>query len=322
MSTWLLGQRHRVQGLKGLLWAQFHVLEALALARMLARARVEHLHSHFANSGATVGMLAAHCLNVPWSLTLHGISETDPPAGALLPDKLLRARFVACASWFMRAQAMRVLSPEMWPKLHVVRCGVDLKNLPSPESKPHYIRHSGIHFVTVGRLSAEKGYSGLLQAFKAVVAAGVDAHLTIVGDGPLRAMLEDTIRRAALANRVTLTGSLSEDETLAQIAGADIFVLSSLMEGLPVVLMEAMAMEKPVIAPAVAGIPELVSDAASGLLFQASNWEQLGSQMLKLAKDPEMRRTLGRAGRKQVEAEFDIDAAVAPLEALFTGGTS
>jgi glycosyltransferase involved in cell wall biosynthesis len=313
MSAWMLGQRHRVPGARGWLWAQFHVIEALALARMLSRSRARHVHSHFANSGATVAMLAAHCLNLPWSLTLHGISETDAPAGALLPGKLMRARFVACASWFMRAQAMRMSPPDMWPKLHVVRCGVDIRHLPtiSPETDGR------IHFVTVGRLSAEKGYPGLLQAFKTIVTNGLDAQLTIVGDGPLRAVIEGMISSAALEDRVTLTGGLSEDQTLAQIAKADIFVLASLMEGLPVVLMEAMSMERPVIAPAVAGIPELVSHRTSGLLFRASDWEQLGDCMQTLASDPQMRETLGRVGRTRIEEEFDIDAAVAPLEALF-----
>ncbi len=157
-GTFGLSQSHRTAGLRGWIWSLFHFIEALALSDMLNEARATRLHSHFANSGATVGMLAARQNAIPWSLTLHGISETDYPAGALLADKLERADFVACASWFMQAQAMRITSPEIWHKYHIVRCGVNLP--PKPISGTDCVAR----FCTVGRVSAEKGYSGLLQA--------------------------------------------------------------------------------------------------------------------------------------------------------------
>jgi colanic acid/amylovoran biosynthesis glycosyltransferase len=314
--TWLLAQHHRAPGLRAWLWAQFHFTEALVLAAMLRAAGADRLHSHFANSGATVGMLAAHLLRLPWSLTLHGISETDSPAGVLLPKKIERADFVACASWFMRAQGMRTVPQELWSKFHIVRCGVALDSLPPPRSTE---RSGTVRFVTVGRLSAEKGHPGLLEALRNVIASGVDAELVIIGDGPLRLAIERQIRTLHLADRVILRGTLPELETLAEIAEGDIFVLASLMEGLPVVLMEAMALSKPVIAPSVAGIPELVRDNETGLLFWPGDWGGLAQCMRRVAHDAPLRQRLARASRSHMECEFDIERAIEPLSQLFGG---
>ncbi|MEZ5734617.1 MAG: glycosyltransferase [Novosphingobium sp.] len=315
--TWLVALRHRAPGLRGLLWGQFHFVEALALAAMLRKAKIGRLHSHFANSGATVGMLAAHCLQMPWSLTLHGISETDPPAGSLLPDKLARADFVACASWFMRAQAMRVTPVEFWPKFRIVRCGVELAGMQCP---PASDEKEGVHIVTVGRLSAEKGYPGLLEAFARLAGEGIDARLTIIGHGPLRQDLERHVSEHGLADRVRMLGMLPESETLAEISAADIFVLPSLMEGLPVVLMEAMALGKPVIAAWVAGIPELVAEGETGLLFRPGDWSHLADRMRLLMKDRSLWGPISTRARARVEQEFDIEVAVEPLAELFASG--
>lgn len=316
LLVWRLALRHRPAGLRGLIWSQFHFVEAMLLARLLERAGAGRLHSHFANSGATVGMLAAHFLGLPWSLSLHGISETDPPAGALLPEKLVRADFVACASWFMRAQAMRLVDPAHWPKFTVVRCGIDHAALPSAATKRE-TQGEPIRFICVGRLSAEKGYSGLLDSFAALLAEGIEAELVIVGDGPLRARIEGRIGELALKEHVRLLGALSESATLEEIARADALVLPSLMEGLPVVLMEAMALGKPVIASCVAGIPELVRDGITGLLFRPSDWKHLAEQMRCLAQDRELQRELAAAGREAVANEFAIDTATEPLARLF-----
>ena len=315
-STWRLALTHRQAGLRGLLWSQFHFVEAMLFAQLLHRIGAGRVHNHFANSGATVGMLAASFRGLPWSLTLHGISETDHPAGGLLPGKILRADFVACASWFMRAQAMRVVDQRHWAKIMVVRCGIDHSALPPFEPDCH-TGDQPTQFICIGRLSAEKGYSGLLHSFAALVAGGTKAKLTIVGDGPLRRQIEHTIADLALTEQVRLLGALSEQATLNEIARADALVLPSLMEGLPVVLMEAMALGKPVIASCVAGIPELVHDGVTGLLFRPSDWDQLGERMRFLAHDRPLRTRLADAGRVAVATEFAIDIAVEPLARLF-----
>lgn len=305
-----LALRHRTPGLRGLVWSLFHLVEASLLAGFLRSEKITHLHCHFANSGATVAMLAADMCDLPWSLTLHGISETDPPAGALLPYKLRRARFVACASWFMQAQGMRMVEPIHWAKFAIVRCGVELSRLPAPRSGE---LSDVVRFLCVGRLSPEKGHAGLLEAFARLLRTGITAELSIVGDGPDRNWIEEQITNADIRGSVRLTGGLPEDATLREMAGCDVFVLPSLMEGLPVVLMEAMALARPVIASRVAGIPELVRDDENGLLFCPSDWSSLEQAMHRLAIDPPLRSRLGRAGRELVLSEFDINAAVEPL---------
>ena len=311
--TFLLAQTHRQAGIKAWLWSVFHWLESLALANMMYRARPRHLHSHFANSGATVGMLTARFLEIPWSVTLHGISETDHPAGALLPSKLERADFVACASWFMRAQAMRFTAPCLWSKYHIVRCGVNM-----PEGGDHPPVEGVRKFITVGRLSAEKGYAGLIDAMEQLKAAGIECTLEIVGDGPMRQEIEQEIVDRELIDRITLLGALPEDYTLAKIANADAFVLASLMEGLPVVLMEAMAAGKPVIAPTIAGLPEMIEDGGNGLLFDVGNWTDLARQMTRLVTDEALTARLAKAASIIIVKEFEISRAVAPLAALFS----
>jgi len=171
--------------------------------------------------------------------------------------------------------------------------------------------------ISVGRLFAEKGHLGLLKAFAMLRGRRIDAFLTIVGDGPERARIEDRIRGLDLHGHVALLGALGEEETLEQIASSDILVVSSFMEGLPIVLMEAMAMGVPVVAPGLAGIPELVADEQNGLLFCPSDWNDLAEKMARLLVDQALRDRLGTAGRAKVEAEFDISRAVEPLVTLF-----
>jgi glycosyltransferase involved in cell wall biosynthesis len=302
-----------------MIWALFHFAEAIVLARELERRQVRHLHNHFANAGANVGLLASRFLELPWSLTLHGISDTDYPAGHLLGSKIEAARFVVCASYFLRAQAMRAVSPEHWHKITVVRCALNLADIPQPaRSRPA----QPVRMICVSRLSPEKGHRGLLEAFATLRARHVDAVLTIVGDGPELSRLREGIRLHRLDDHAVLLGALSEEEALLQVAQSDVLVLASFMEGLPIVLMEAMALGLPVVAPRLAGIPELVTDEQHGLLFCPSDWEDLAEKMARLSTDPTLRVGLGKAGRAKIEAEFDTRHAVKPLVALFSQTSS
>ena len=310
-----LAIRHRVPGLSALIFSLFYFAEAIPLARELERKGIDHLHTHFANAGANVGLFASHYLGLPWSLTLHGISETDYPAGVLLGAKIQAAQFVACASYFGRAQAMRVVVPEQWSKLFVVRCALDLQDLPKRTKSGPSLR---AQLISVGRLAPEKGHVGLLEAFAQVRASGIDADLVIVGDGPERVRIEQTIVSLNLQTHVFLKGSLAEEDALAQMAQADVLVLTSFMEGLPVVLMEAMALGLPVIASRVAGIPELVTDNEQGLLFCPTDWNELAAKMRTLIVDFELQRRLGRAGRAKIEQSYEIGLAVEPLVARFS----
>jgi len=308
-----LALKHRAPGVRAFLWALFHFAESVILARELRRSRIQHLHNHFANSGANVGLLATAFLGLPWSLTLHGVSETDYPAGLLLGQKIEAAQFVACASHFGRAQAMRTTCPEHWHKLSVVRCGLKLAAMPCrvpPSNAPPRV-------ICVGRLSPEKGHLGLLEAFARVVGEGIEAQLVLVGDGRERPRIEQKIGELGLRQCVALKGRLDEESTLAEIAISDLLVLPSFMEGLPVVLMEAMALRVPVIAPRLAGIPELVVDEKEGLLFRPADWNDLFEKITRLLRDEQIRRDVAMAARAKVEAEFEIGSAVRPLLAYF-----
>ena len=303
-----LALSHRPPGMRGLGLSLAHFAEALVLARELKRRRITRLHNHFANSAATVGYLATRLLKMPWSFTMHGISETDYPAGLLLGRKIEAATSVACVSYFGRAQAMRVVRPDQWPKLHVVRCGLPLSGLPERgDSAP--VRR----IVSVGRLSPEKGQAGLIEAF-AALDYRADMELLLVGDGPERERLNAAAARLGVADQVRFAGRLGERDTLAAIAAADILVLPSFMEGLPIVLMEAMAMGTAVVASRVAGIPELVEDGKSGLLFTPSDWNELADCMRRLVADDALR---DRRGRDVVSAGFDVRRSAEQLRDLF-----
>lgn len=309
----LFALRHRAPGLRNGLLALAHFAEAIVLASELRRQGIGHLHNHFANSAATVGLLAARQVGIGWSFTIHGVSEFDYPAGLTLAEKIAAARFVACVSYFGRAQAERLTGPELWSKLAIVRCGLELDQLPSPTAPRN---DPEVHIVAVGRLSAEKGFAGLIDA---VAALGADsrARLTLVGDGPLRVELDAQVARLGLGDRVTFLGRLPEVETLRAIADSDLLVLSSFMEGLPIVLMEAMALGKPVIASRVAGIPELVRDGDTGLLFAPSDWDGLAEALRTLVDDSALRAQMGARGPAVIAAEFDVVKSATVLRDLF-----
>lgn len=302
LATLRLAWRHRVPGLRSALWSLFHFAEALVLARLLEEAGVQRLHNHFANSGATVGLLAARHLGLPWSLTLHGISETDYPAGHLLADKIAAADFVACASWFIAAQGARLVAPEHWAKLVLVRCEIPADALVAAPAR-RAEGESEVRLVSVGRLSPEKGQSCLLDAF-AASSARTSARLTIVGHGPLAADLRRQAERLGIADRVRFTGRLGTAETMAEIAAADALVLPSFMEGLPVVLIEALALGRPVIASQVAGIPEAVVNGHNGLLVPPLDTAALTRAIDRLAGSPGLREQLAANARASIAAEF------------------
>ncbi len=311
----LAALKHRAPGLRALLWSLFHFTEAIVLARECNKANVSHIHSHFANAGGTLGYLASRLLGVKWSVTLHGDMDFDYPSRLMLADKAKQADFVACVSYFGRAQAMRILDSRLWEKLTIVRCGVDTAAFTRRGRRVG----GRPRIVSVGRLSPEKGQLGLIEAFGRLVKRGIDAELRVVGDGPLRARIEREIQERGLASHCVLLGRMTESEVAEELAHADVFALSSFLEGLPVVLMEALAMELGVVAPCVAGIPELVVHETSGLLFAPSRWDELEAQLERLLADAALCDRLGREGRRRVEVEFDSRIVVRPLAERWLG---
>lgn len=316
-STLRLAWRHRPPGSRALLWSCFHFAEAIVLIRYLRALNIDRLHNHFANSGATVGLLATHYLEMPWSLTLHGISESEYPAGLLLSQKIEAARFVACVSWFGRAQAMRATPATQWAKMVIARCGLDLDSLRDVRAAAR--ESSARRMICVARLSPEKGHIGLLEVFARMRADGVNAQLILVGDGPERERIERHAAHLQIEGAVVFRGRLDVNTTLAEIAASDLLVLPSFMEGLPVVLMEAMALGVAVVASRVAGVPELIDDGVEGLLFRPGDWDDLYVKMMRACADDELRTKMVEAAQVKVAGEFEISGAVDPLLAGFGG---
>ncbi len=309
-STARLALRHRRSGARGLLWAVFHWVEAVRLADLLEQRGLGHLHGHFANAAAHVGLLATHLLGIGWSLTLHGSADFEGPERPLLGRKIAAARFVACVSDYGRAQALWAADPEDWPKVFVSRCGLVLPEAPAPrEREPG----APLRVLSVGRLSPEKAQIGLVEALARLRERGIPAELCLLGKGTERARITERVRALGLSERVRLPGAATEEEVVAALGRADVFALSSLMEGLPVVLMEALALGIPVVAPRLAGIPELVEDGASGLLYAPADWEGLADGLTRLAKDAALGTRLAGEGRRRVERDHAIDRAVLPL---------
>lgn len=295
-----LAWRTAPAGFKGHLYNLIYFAEAVVLARYLLANGVVHLHNHIAKSSCTVAMLASAVSGIPYSFTLHGPDIFFEPYHWRLDEKIARAAFVACISHFCRSQAMIFSSQAHWARLHIVHCGVDPALYDAPAGT------AGRRLLFVGRLAAVKGVPVLLHALKGVVQDHPDVRLTLIGDGPERAALEAEARALGLAGVVDFLGYKAQAEVAVALRDADIFVLPSFAEGLPVVLMEALAARVVVLTTRIAGVGELVEDRVSGRLVAPGDPEALEQALRELLDaSPEQRRAMGEAGRARVMAEFN-----------------
>jgi glycosyltransferase involved in cell wall biosynthesis len=298
------------RGVRGRLWQLFYFGEAVVLWDRARRRGVGHLHAHFANVGSDVALLAAHLGRAAgagprsWSMTMHGSTEFYDVSAFRLPEKVKDASFVACVSDFTRSQLMLHAAEEHWHKLELVRCGVD------PKGFPAVARNGGggaLRVLVVGRLVSGKGFSLLLEALADVRARGHEVELEVVGEGPAGEALRARAAALGLEGRVRWLGAVGQDEIRRHYAEADAFCLPSFAEGVPVVLMEAMAMQLPVVATRIAGIPELIEDGVSGLLVAPARSDELADALTRLAESPELRHELGGAGREAVVGGYDAE---------------
>jgi len=304
----------RPAGLRALVYQLIYLVEAMLLARHARAEGCGHIHSHFANSSTTVAMLAARMAGLPYSFTLHGPSDLFEARYWRLDRKIAGADFVACISHFARSQAMLNADIADWPKLRIVHCGVVPATYAGDRPPPTGDR---IECIFVGRLAAVKGLPVLFEALAAAREDQPGLHLSIVGDGPDRAML--TRLAAPLGGAVTFAGALSQHQVAEALQEADMMVLPSFAEGVPVVLMEALASGLPAIATRVAGVPELVDHEVSGLIVAPGDVAGLRDAILRLAVDPAGRARMGQAGRERVVADYDIAREGAWLAHLFRG---
>jgi glycosyltransferase involved in cell wall biosynthesis len=276
----------------------------------------EHVHVHFGTNAATVAWLVRDLGGPPFSMTVHGPDEIDAPLAHRLGDKIRASRFTVAISHYTSAQLRRWVPPSEWSKLHVVRCSVDEGFLDAATPVPETSRT----LLCVGRLCPQKGQLVLLEAFAAVADRHPDARLVLAGDGEMRADVEAAIARLGLGARVEITGWIDEAAVRGHLAACRALVLPSFAEGLPVVIMEALAAGRPVLSTWVAGIPELVRPGENGWLVPAADREGLAVALEAVLTTPAERLTeMGERGARAVRERHHAATEAGRLAALFAG---
>ena len=299
--------------LRRLVWSVFYFAEAVLLWDMVRTTPARHVHAHFANVAADVARLTSVIGRLvdgeawSWSFTMHGPTELADVTAFDLAAKAHDASGVVCISEYCRSQLMGLVDEDQWPKLVVAHCGVDLDRFAPVDRSDH--DPTVLRILCVGRLVREKAQSLLVDAVAELRDRGIAAHLVLAGDGRHR----DAVAARADPDLVTMLGAVNQDDIVALYGDADVFALPSFGEGVPVVLMEAMATGLAVVTTAVAGIPELVEHGRSGLVVAPGRLDALVDALAELADDPDRHRELGRAGRRAVEAAYEIDACAAAV---------
>ena len=303
-----------------------YFLEAAALWRAMREDGLRHVHVHFANNGADVARLTALVgsrAEAPgtwtWSLSMHGPVELDDVWRYDLAAKTGSAAFVACISDFCRSQLMKLVEPARWPALRVVRMGVDIERFTPRSHARAVVPGAPLEVLSVGRLVPAKGLPVLVEALAALQArpGGAGLRVRVAGDGPMRPWLQQRIDEAGLAGVVTLLGAVGQDRLAELYRDSDAFCLPSLSEGLPVVLMEAMACALPVVTTAIAAVPELVRDGVEGLVVPPGRADALADALEHLRDDPDLRAVLGGRAREAVTARHSASAGADRLAELF-----
>ncbi|MEO3477752.1 glycosyltransferase family 4 protein [Phaeobacter sp. CAU 1743] len=291
-----------------------YLAEAAYVARRCKAAGVDHMHAHFGTNATTVALLAQELNGVPYSFTTHGPEEFDAPHALSLGEKVNRAAFAAAISSFGKSQLSRWADFGSWDRLKVVHCGIEPEKFSDPAPMPG----GALRLVAIGRFVEQKGQMLLLRAMRQIVAENPEVHLTLIGDGEMRPDLEAEIHRAGLQDHVSLTGWLDEAGVRAELAASHVLVMPSFAEGLPMVVMEAMAAARPVLATYVAGTPELVVEGQTGWLVPAGDAQGLVDAVAEIAKLPQERlAAMGTAGRARVLERHDSDREAEKLAALF-----
>jgi len=291
-----------------------YLAEACRIVPWLEASGAQHVHAHFGTNSAEVVMLANLLGGPGYSFTVHGPEEFDKPEFIKLREKVRRAAFVVAISSYGRSQLSRWVDYADWPKIKVVHCGLEpafhkVAAVPAPSSP---------RLVCVGRLCEQKGQLLLVEAVAQLVRKGVDIELVLAGDGEMRDEIEQLIAQRKLQKHIRITGWISSEQVRKEILAARALVLPSFAEGLPVVVMEAMALRRPVLTTYVAGIPELIESGKHGWLFPAGDVEALAAAMEEfLALPLAALEQMGDAAYQRVLERHDIDTEAVKLSRLF-----
>lgn len=289
-------------------------------ARICRKEQIRHLHAQFGLAPATIAWFACEILNFDadrrctWSFTIHGFHDFVNETESRLDLKAASAGFVICISDFTKSQLCRVTDPRYWDRFHVIRCGIDLAAFLMRESRT---RREVPRIAIVGRLSPEKGHGILLEAVSKLSTSGVPTEVEVIGDGPFAEEIRKLAVELGIEKKVILLGELLPDEVARRLADADIFCMASFAEGLPISIMEAMAVGVPVVTTWVGGIPELALNEVTALTVPPGNSEALALAIKRLVADPALAERLTSAARKAVEHAHSRDANGVELAGLF-----
>ena len=296
--------------------AEQRARNALYFADFFARNGVDHFHVHFANRAAHTAVFLKEISKIPFSVTAHGQDfMKDLGNDDLLREICAAAEFVAAETDYSR-QLLCQRCPDSTRKIYRVYNGIDLEFFPVPYPST---ANPVPRIISVGRLVAFKGFENLVAACGELARRGLDFTCEIIGDGPLRDDLQARIDALKLSPRVKLLGSLSQGAVIEKLRVADIFALASVTDRqgasdvFPTVIIEGMAVARPVVSTRLAGIPELVAHGETGLLVAPGDTSALAQALEELIRDPGLRLRYGRAGRARIEQHFRIEHTVAPL---------
>jgi colanic acid/amylovoran biosynthesis glycosyltransferase len=314
IKTFFLAMRMGVRADRPMLFHGIYFLEACQVHLWTKQFSAEHIHAHFGTNPSEIVMLTNALSGVPYSFTVHGPEEFDRPVFLKLSEKIDAAKFVVAISSFGKSQLQRWVAFSQWNKVKVVHCGLesgfyDVPAVPIP---------SAPRMVCVGRLCEQKGQLLLIEAVKKLHDLNVDFELILAGDGEMRGEVETKIAQYGLVSKIKITGWISSDEVRKHILASQLLVLPSFAEGLPVVIMEAMSLRRPVISTYIAGIPELLQHHENGWLCVAGDVEHLAKTMQEALLTPvNTLQKMGNAAYERVVQRHNIDIEATKLAQYF-----
>lgn len=313
IRTIVLASQTSKPGVRGALLQIAYFFEAVQLSDRILKDKIEHIHNHFGDNSGTVTMLASLITDIPYSISIHGPHIFFDELNWALDEKTHYAKFVTCIGSYCKSKMMMNTARENWEKFHIVRCGIDLTQF-------HYRKPNNAikRMMFLGRLSPEKGITFLLDSILELKRNQRTVELVIMGDGEDRPELEEYVKKNRLEDTVNFIGFVGQREIISQLNQGDILVLPSFAEGIPVVLMEAMAIGVPVIATHVGGVTELVVHNETGQVVSPANSTSLTEAITRYLDNPELCEKVSFGGRKMVEQEFNIVDQIDRLELLLT----
>jgi glycosyltransferase involved in cell wall biosynthesis len=292
--------------------------KSVRFAYEMQRQGIEHVHAHFCNHPALAALIIHRLTGIPFSFTVHGSDLHKDKR--MLDKKVAASAFAVTISNFNKGEMLKACGDGLRDKIHIIRCGIDSEVFLPAEQKNG---KAPFRIICVASYEEVKGHKYLVEACRLLRERGIDFVCDLIGDGPVRGQVAKQIAVANLQDKVIIHGSRKRQEVADMVRAADVKVLASVptaegkREGIPVVIMEAMASGLPVISSQLSGIPELVDNGRTGILVAPGDAEALAEALQKLYENPALCYSMGQAGREKVLREFNMKINVAALANLF-----